>query len=296
MKLTAASLANLKLESGDKDRIWFDDDVPGFGLRVRDTGSRSWIYQYKIKWKTRRLVLGQATAIKPARAREIAAELHAKVRLGGDPAAEKRAQIERSSLTFGALAQQYLAARRNGAQLRTLSQIERYLEISAAPFDKLPVDSIDRRAIAERLAAVEKASGGVTANRLRSVLSAMFTWAIKEGLAASNPVTGTNKRPEQTRDRVLSEEEIRLIWRALPVSDYGVIVRLLILTGQRRDEIAGLRWHEIDSKTDVIILPRERTKNGRPHTIPLAATALRVGFETHACLAMRRESSMTEAA
>ena len=68
MKLTAASLANLNLESGDKDRIWFDDDVPGFGLRVRDTGSRSWIYQYKIGGKTRRLVLGQATAIKPARA------------------------------------------------------------------------------------------------------------------------------------------------------------------------------------------------------------------------------------
>ena len=78
MKLTAASLANLKLESGDKDRIWFDDDVPGFGLRVRDTGSRSWIYQYKIRGKTRRLVLGRATAIKPARAREIAGELHAK--------------------------------------------------------------------------------------------------------------------------------------------------------------------------------------------------------------------------
>ena len=105
MKLTAASLANLKLETGDKDRIWFDDDVPGFGLRVRDTGSRSWIYQYKIKGKTRRLVLGQATAIKPARAREIASELHAKVKLGGDPAAEKRAQIERSSHTFGALVQ-----------------------------------------------------------------------------------------------------------------------------------------------------------------------------------------------
>jgi hypothetical protein len=96
MKLTTASLANLKLASGDKDRIWFDDDVPGFGLRVRDTGSRSWIYQYKIGGKTRRLVLGQATAIKLARAREIAGELHAKVRLGGDPAAEKRAQIARS--------------------------------------------------------------------------------------------------------------------------------------------------------------------------------------------------------
>src|SRR5215831_6813510 len=203
MKLTAASLANLKLAFGDKDRIWFDDAVPGFGLRIRNTGSRSWIYQYKIGGKTRRLVLGHATAIKPARAREIAGELHAKVKLGGDPAAEKRAQVERSSHSFGALAQQYLAARRNGLPPRSLPVIERYLEIYAAPFDKLPIDSIDRRAVAERLAGIERDSGAVTSNRVRSTLSAMFTWAMKEGLIAGNPVIGTNKRAEQARDRVL---------------------------------------------------------------------------------------------
>ena len=273
MKLTAASLANLKLESGDKDRIWFDDDVPGFGLRVRDTGSRSWIYQYKIRGKTRRLVLGRATAIKPARAREIAGELHAKVRLGGDPAAEKRAQVERSSHSFGALARQYLSARRNGVQPRSLPAIERYLEIYAAPFDKLPVDSIDRRAVAERLAAIERDSGAVTSNRVRSTLSAMFTWAMKEGLVAGNPVIGTNKRPEQARDRVLNGKEIQLVWCALPGNEYGKIVKLLILTGQRANEIAALRWSEIDFKANVVNLPRDRTKNGRPHTIPLAATA-----------------------
>jgi integrase len=273
MKLTAASLANLKLESGDKDHIWFDDAVPGFGLRIRNTGSRSWIYQYKIGGKTRRLVLGHATAIKPARAREIAGELHAKVKLGGDPAAEKRAQVERSSHSFGALAQQYLAARRNGLPPRSLPVIERYLEIYAAPFDKLPIDSIDRRAVAERLAGIERDSGAVTSNRVRSTLSAMFTWAIKEGLLAGNPVIGTNKRPEQARDRVLSEKEIQLVWHALPDNGYGTIVKLLILTGQRANEIAALRWSEIDFKTNVINLRRERTKNGRPHTIPLAATA-----------------------
>jgi hypothetical protein len=101
MKLTLASLTNLKLKSGDKDRIWFDDDVPGFGLRVRDTGSRSWIYQYKIGGKTRRLVLGQATAIKPARAREIAGELHATVRLGGDPAAVKLRRLSAPHIHSG---------------------------------------------------------------------------------------------------------------------------------------------------------------------------------------------------
>jgi integrase len=96
---------------------------------------------------------------------------------------------------------------------------------------------------------------------------------MKEGLVAGNPVIGTNKRPEQARDRVLNEKEIHLVWRALPINEYGTIVKLLILTGQRANEIAALRWHEIDFETTVINLPRERTKNGRPHTIPLAATA-----------------------
>ena len=90
MRLTAASLGALKLDADVTDKIFFDTDVPGFGLRVRASGARTWIFQYKIGGRTRRLVLGNASAVKPARAREIAGELHAKVRLGGDPAAEKR--------------------------------------------------------------------------------------------------------------------------------------------------------------------------------------------------------------
>src|SRR5262249_24061188 len=161
----------------------------------------------------------------------------------------------------GALVQQYLATRRNGVQPRTLPHIERYLEIYAAPLDKLPVDSIDRRAVAERLAAIERDSGATTANRVRSALAAVVTWGMKDGLVAGNPVIGTYKRPEQTRDRVLNEKQIQLVWCALPSNEYGIIVKLLILTGQRANEIAALRWPEIDFKTNVINLPRERTKN-----------------------------------
>jgi integrase len=190
--------------------------VPGFGLRVRDTGARSWIYQYKLGGKTRRLVIGHAAAIKVARAREIAGELHAKVRLGGDPAAEKRAQVERAVHTFEILVQRYLAARRSGVQPRTLPHIERYLEMYAAPLNKMAVDTVDRRAVAKLLTAIGQNSGAVTANRVRSALSAMFAWAMKEGVADNNPVIGTNKRPEQPRERVLSDNEIQLIWHALP--------------------------------------------------------------------------------
>src|SRR5262249_6638525 len=116
MKLTAQTADALRLQPGEADRIWFDDAIPGFGLRIRDTGSRSWVYQYKIANKTRRLVIGQASAIKLGRAREIAGDYYAKVKLGRDPSSERRIQVQRASHTFGALVTNYLDQQRS--QLR----------------------------------------------------------------------------------------------------------------------------------------------------------------------------------
>jgi integrase len=270
MKLTAQSADGLKLLPGEADRIWFDDAIPGFGLRVRDTGSRSWIFQYKIAGNTRRLVIGQASAIKLGRAREIAGEHHAKVRLGHDPAAEKRLQVQRASHSFGALATRYLEQQRSELRAGSYREISRHLEKHAAPLHRLPVDAVDQRTIAERLSDIDKNSGAVTANRVRASVSAMYTWGMREGLVLANPVANTNKREERPRDRVLGDAELRLIWGALDDGQYSTIVKLLTLTGQRLNEIAGLRWPEIDFDRGIISLPRERTKNGRPHEIPMA--------------------------
>jgi integrase len=272
MKITAQSAEALKLGPGEADRIWFDDAIPGFGLRVRETGSRSWIFQYKIGSKTRRLVIGQASAVKVGRAREIASEHYARVKLGRDPAAEKRSQVQRASHTFGALAARYLDQQENELRPGSYREIARHLRRHSASLHPLPVDTIDRRIIAERLGAVEKDSGAVTANRVRASVSAMFTWGMKEGLALANPAANTNKREETARDRILADGELRLIWKSLDGNQYGTIVRLLMLTGQRANEIAGLRWSEIDFDRRIILLSGERTKNGRPHEIPMAKT------------------------
>ena len=141
MRLTTSSVAALALNDGEKDRIVFDDDVPGFGLRLRDTGSRVWVYQYKIQRKTRRIVLGKASAVKLARAREIASEYHARVRQGGDPVSEKRVQIERASHTFGPLAEQYLERRKSSLRPRSWTATALYLRKHAQPLHSLPVDS-----------------------------------------------------------------------------------------------------------------------------------------------------------
>ena len=136
----------------------------------------------------------------------------------------------------------------------------------------LPLAKVDRRAVAARISAVAAECGEVSANRTRASLSAFFAWAMREGLLDSNPVVGTNRQPEKSRERVLADDELKIIWDALGPDDYSTVVRLLMLTGQRASEIAALRWSEIVG--DQIVLPPGRTKNGRQHTVPLVATAL----------------------
>ena len=271
MKLTAAAVERLALEVGVTDRIVFDDDVPGFGIRIRESGRRSWIYQYKIAGKTRRLALGEVSAIKLAKARDIASDLHAKVRLGGDPASEKRDSVQRASNTFSALAESFIAA--YTARPKTVGEVQRHLRKYAAPLHHRSLDSITLRDVADLLSKIEQASGAVSANRVRASLSQLFVWGMQNGIATSNPVADTIKRKEQERERVLSDDELRAVWIAAGVDDYGDVIRLLILTGQRRGEISDLQWREVDLERGLLTLPGERTKNHRPHTVPLAATS-----------------------
>jgi integrase len=129
---------------------------------------------------------------------------------------------------------------------------------------------IQQRDIASVISAV-RAKHAVTANRVRTSLASLFSWAISEGLVTSNPVTGTKRTDEKSRERVLDEAELRLIWISLGDGQFGAIMKLLALTGQRASEIAGMRWSEL--KSDVLVLPPERTKNHRAHSIPLSEPA-----------------------
>jgi integrase len=169
----------------------------------------------------------------------------------------------------------YLEARREGMKPRSHQECSRHLQKHWKPLHGMAVSAIDRAAVAVHLKAIAKDSGAVTANRARSTLSAMFAWAIGEGLCEANPVIGTNKKDEGgSRERVLSDAELAAVWNATGDNDYGNIVKLLMLTAQRRDEIGGLEWSEIDQQAKVISLPASRTKNSRPHDIPLSSAAL----------------------
>jgi len=202
--------------------------------------------------------------------------LLAQVRLGHDPAAEKDRARVRAAETFGALLPRFLERQRTRLKPRSYVETARHLQRHAKALHGSPIEAVTRRTIAARLAEIEKHNGPAARNRVRASLSAYFTWAAKEGYVDNNPVAFTNKAEERARERVLSDEELRTIWLAADDSQFGAIVKLLILTGARRSEIGGLMVDEISPTLPLITLPPARTKKGRGHIIPLSEPALSI--------------------
>jgi integrase len=283
MKLTAKSVVTLGLPAGRSDHVHYDDAVPGFGLRVRAGGSRTYVYRYRIGRRQRSISLGAVSAVPLARARTLAGELHAKVRLGGDPAADKQTARAEAGNTLGALIDQYIDSRTADWRPSSRRQVLRHLLRYAQPLHATPITAVTQRDIARLLDSIAKSSGSVTANRLRASLETLFAWVIGQGirLPEGNPVSYTNKRRENSRARVLSDTELAAVWRACnDGTDHSSIVKLLMLTGCREAEIGGLRWDEVkDARPDLphaqmqIELPGARTKNKRPHIVPLSSPA-----------------------
>ena len=303
MKLTERNIRSLQLPRGKTDQLFWDDEIPGFGIRLRAGGSRSFVFQYALGDKHRRMSLGTATpesfkTIKQGNEiiklgiREQVAQLHAKVKLGQDPAGEKTENRKRASDTFETIAKKYLAAKKESTRPSSYRETERHILKHSKPLSGLQVAGIARRDIATLVGTIKANSGPVAANRVRSTLSDFFSWAMSEGIDGieNNPVINTNKSEESPRDRVLNDHELRTIWKYAGDEHYGAIIKLLMLTGQRANEIASLRWTELTVTTvpekritdtvklpqiniSAIELPAERTKNKRSHMVLLSAPA-----------------------
>jgi integrase len=230
--------------------------------------SKVYVVQYAIGEKTRRMSLGKVELQGVDKAREKAKDILAAVRMGRDPAGEKQRDRTTATDTFKAVADRFLTFQKTQIRPRSYNDVERHLMVHAKPLHGLLLAKIQRQDIASVISAVRAAGAAVTANRVRATTSAFFSWAISEGLVDNNPVTGTLRTEEKSRERVLSFDELRVIWNALEPNHFGDITKLLMLTGQRAAEISGLRWSEL--RDDVFVLPPERTKNGREHIIPLS--------------------------
>jgi integrase len=268
--------ADIKMPSGKEDAIFFDDQLGGFGLRLkRGSGGkiiRNWIVQYRIHGRQRRMVIGSGTVLTAAQARQKAKKLLAQVELGTDVQAEKRERHDRDAHTFRSIAQDFVASKDGTIKTRSVELLRWYLIEGPhmKPLLGIPISQVSRADIAARLLAASKASGVPTSIALRSAVSACFSWAMQMGLAEANPVVAAYKpKAPPSRDRVLSDGELSAIWNGLANDDYSVVVKLLILSGARRGEIAGIRWSEINLDKGVWTLPKERSKNGKAHMLPL---------------------------
>jgi integrase len=281
----------LPLPPGKQEYVYFDDGKPkdrvhGLALRIREGGSRKWVYMYRWGGKLRRDTIGDASNNSAgwtlAKARAQAAEWRLLVNNKKDPRRE-RELAEASATNFKTLKEAitaYLAKRGPHMKPRSHAETSRHLEVHWKPLHSRAVHEIDGDMIADRLKEIEAESGPVARNRARSSLSAMYAWAIGERFSRhlkANPVATTLKTEEaHPRDRVLTDKELVTIWKAAPDNSYGRIVKLLMLTGQRREEIGGLCWSEVKEDKKQLELPPQRTKNSRPHDVPLSDLALSV--------------------
>ena len=277
--------ANHQLPSGEADVFLWDSDLTGFGLRLRRGSGgkiiRNWTVGYRSHGRQRRMIIGSAEVLSPVQAREQARKLLASVALGEDPQAEKAGRRDRDELTFRYVAQQFVDTK-GGVKPRSIWLLKTYLLNGPylRPLHTIAVDKVSRGDISARLLAVQKANGAPTAVAVRSAVNNLFVWAMQMAYVDANPCIGAF-RPQRAepRSRVLTDPELATIWNGVSDNEFGRIIRLLVLSGARRQEIGSLRWAELDFDRGTWTLPKERSKNRREHTLPITP-AMRSILET----------------
>jgi integrase len=262
-----------------------DGLLAGLYLVVQPSGARSWAVRYRAAGVPRKLTLGPYPAIDLGSARELARKALVAVAEGRDPGEEKKAArqapAQRERDLFEAVAGQFIEryAKANTRE-STWRETERLINKNVLPVWKgRAVQSITRRDVIDLLDRVVDRGAAVAANRVLAVVRRLFSWTVERGILELSPSAGV-KAPtaERSRDRVLNDDELRRVWRATDVDGwpFGPLVQLLILTGQRRDEVANMRWSELDLEKRLWTLPKERSKNDTAHEVPLSDAVLSV--------------------
>ena len=253
---------------------YFDRGYPGLALRLSFGGGKSFTYHYRVGGRQRRLTLGLFPAMSLAQARKVWRAAREDAQAGRDPATTRKR--EAGATDFLGVFEEWL--RRDQAKNKTKGAVERLIRKDVIPlWGHRQIASIGRRDVLDVIDGVADRGSPITARRLHAHIHRLFRWAVGRGIIEANPASDLPKPGAETkRDRVLSDDELKAIWNAAAQVGwpFGDAIRVLILTGARRDEVGSLRWSEITG--DVINLKGERTKNAEPHTIPLSALATNI--------------------
>lgn len=265
---------------------WSDLRCQGLEFRVTAADVRSWTFRYRhpVNRKTLRLTIGGYPDIGLSAARRKADELRSKVASGVDPIEAKREEQRASTTkTFGALSDRYMAehARRHKRQ-RSADEDERNLKKHVLPkWQSRDFRKIRRADVIELLEGIVTAGSPIAANRVQALISKVFTFAMDNLGLEANPAARIQKRSaENVGRRVLTDNELRLFWNGIvlpPVSRrVGLALRFALLTGARANEVAGINREEFQETVAAgksWLLPGERSKNKRPHLVPLSKAA-----------------------
>jgi len=269
------------LDKADRDYFLWDEDLSGFGLKVTPAGGKVFLFQYRLGGrgsKTKRWTIGRYGAPwTPAQARDEAERLSILVSQGVDPMAEKKDRERvRNTKSFVAYVETFAAGYLEPEWGKSWQQAKRVLERHAVPvLGDRPLPDIGAEHLHQVLDKLRDRPG--LQRSTWAVLSSLFRWAEKREDIARSPM-GKIDPPSgsKARKRVLTPDELVAIWNASFTLDgpRGALVRLLMITLQRRSEVAGLPWAELEKGKGLWHLPGERTKNGLDHLVPLSGSAM----------------------
>jgi len=291
VKLTARTVDSIRLPKSGRLEL-FDEDLPGFCIRVTPKNRRTACVFYRVGPRLRRATLGTLPPLTLADARQLAREALRDAALGDDPATGKREA--REALTVASLVKEYIdagegrrSAATNGDYRRTLKAAVQGSAIGSQPATQLARGEL--RAFLEGIARKTP----IRANRVLALVRAAFRWGLREELIERDPTAGLQRlRPERPRERILADGEVRTLWLALdeiaagasdPVLENGKkvprlvvagAVKLLLLLGTRRSETLNMRWSDVDDHAKTWAVPGMFRKGGRAHVVPLPTLAL----------------------
>ncbi|AEP10385.1 tyrosine-type recombinase/integrase [Micavibrio aeruginosavorus] len=270
--LTDKKIASIKADL-KRQELW-DLSLPGFGMRVAKGGQKTFFVMCRDKGRQRRISLGRYPIITLAEARDAARD---KLRLisQGLSLEDKKPEVMTVEQVFNNFIELY-AKKKNKDWQRTQARLANTLIKEYGPLD---IREITRENIIALLDKIVARNAPIQANRVLAGVSKFFKWCAERGYIENSPVLYISKpAKENPRDRVLSDDEVALIWGEADKMGYpfGSLLKILILTGQRKGEVSDMRWSEINLKDKIWTIPKERSKNGHAHAVPLSSQVLKI--------------------
>lgn len=280
--LTDMAIRNLTIPTRGQTETW-DSRIPGFGIRVSAAGTRSFVLVYRFRGRSRRLTLGRYPTVSLADARKLASQALREVALGSDPSNQKIemriAEANPRVRTVASTVDEYIEkyARQKNKDWATTRDILHREYVAA--WGEHALTAITADDVMRVIDGVVARSSTATGHNRFVYARHFFNWCVGRGYLAASPMAKLRPPPKaRDRDRVLDDDELaRILVTARSMHyPYGPIIQLLILTAQRRNEVAGMRWSEIDLAAGEWSLAADRTKSARRHVVPLSAVAIGV--------------------